>query len=100
MKMIIDVKTFIPPAGKEWDGASYPGLGFYHNPVSLQWVLVYQPAEVGPSCVIGLSTGARCPFPAEEFIESKPAEAASGIQASDILKAIAISQTRSWRRSC
>lgn len=96
MKHIINVKTFAPPAGQEYSASAYPGPGLYHHPSTLTWVLVYSMSgTVAGMYAISLGVGYSCPIPMEKYEEPKPIEPAkveTGVTASDLLKAIAISQ--------
>lgn len=88
MKKIIEVREFNPPAGKEYDGTAYPGPGIYRTPTG--WNMVYQ---CGISiCAMNMSVGFAPPFPMEDYIEPKLEQAAGGITAADLIKAVAVSQ--------
>lgn len=100
MDITLKVTPFSPKPGEEYDAARYPGLGMYHDQVSGDWYLVYQPKGCTINCVANVGNGTRCPLPAID--QGVTIEALSignpGIQASDILKAIAISQNPALAR--
>jgi hypothetical protein len=97
MKKIIDIKVFTPPIGQEFIVTSYPGPGIYHHPSTMAWTLIY---PIGSTlCCLNIGVGYTCPIPVTDVPEPEPTTAilnqtneASGITASDLLKAIAISQ--------
>jgi hypothetical protein len=92
MKKIIEVKRFSAPAGKEYEAAAYPGPGIYQS--DMGWFLIYQLAPTGALCSMNLGTGYNPPIPMEDYVEAKleTRDEPQGVTASDLLKAIAISQ--------
>lgn len=96
MKLVINVTEIVTQAGKEYNSEAYPGPGLYHNPTTYDWMLVYRPHCATIDCVLILGKGIRPPIPTEEYKEleaiTATLEQPSGISASDLLKAIAISQ--------
>ena len=96
MKIVIDVTEIVPQVGQEYLSITYPGPGLYHNPATFDWMLVYRPHGCSTDCAINIGKGVRPPFPTEEYKEPEPVkvvvEPPSGITASDLLRAIAISQ--------
>lgn len=99
MNITLRVTPFSPKAGEEYSAAQYPGLGIYHDQVSGDWYLVYQPKGAAVYCVAGLGSGTRCPLPTvDEAVIEAVSIGNTGIQASDILKAIAITQNPTLAR--
>lgn len=93
MKVVIEIKKFSPPPGKEYDASQYPGPGLYQNPTTMVWYLVYAMAGSTSGSVAEIGCSALPPFPSTPSVESAGAEPTiSGITAADMLKAIAISQ--------
>lgn len=99
MEVTLKVTPFSPKTGEEFDAAKFPGLGLYHDQVSGDWYLVYQPKGCTISCVSNLGSGTRCPLPTVDVVELGAVSISNtGIQASDILKAIAITQNPTLAR--
>lgn len=99
MEVTLKVTKFSPKFGKELDAAEYPGPGLYHDQISGDWYLVYQPKGCLVYCVLNLGIGIRCPLPTVEVVETGAVSISNtGIQASDILKAIAITQNPTLAR--
>lgn len=99
MDVTLKVTPFSPKTGEEFDAAKFPGLGLYHDQVSGDWYLVYQPKGCTISYVSNLGSGTRCPLPTVEVVELGAVSISNtGIQASDILKAIAITQNPTLAR--
>ena len=92
MRKTIEVVSFAAPVGQEYTPAAYPGVGFYHNPTTLNWYLVYAVPGGTTACAMWMGTGVRFPLPTVEDVEPKLEQVAGGITAADLLKAIAISQ--------
>lgn len=90
MKKIIEVREFTPPPGKEYLAEQYPGPGIYKTMQG--WMIVYNPSGAATLVVITLGSGYAPPIPMEDYIEPKLEQAAGGITAADLLKAIAITQ--------
>lgn len=91
-KFTINVTSFTAPAGKEYEAVNYPGQGFYYNPVTFQWFIVSRFDGCTVDSVMYLGKGSSPPFKTEAYVEPPSEVAHQGIQASDLLKAIAISQ--------
>lgn len=99
MDVTLKVTPFSPKTGEEFDAAKFPGLGLYHDQTTGDWYLVYQPKGCSIHCVAHLGSGTRCPLPAVEEVKVEAITISSpGIQASDILKAIAITQNPALAR--